>query len=140
MCEDYRLNESNESILEQMVHRDITDMLQSMGKDIKNYGLPDLVETDGSYDGEYREVREERQITGDIEHLDLFSSLDNEQFAGFNDIMDNVMNKKSQIFFVDGPGGTGKTYLYKALLAKVRSMGQIAIATATSGIAASIMP
>ena len=30
--------------------------------------------------------------------------------------------------------------MYKALLAKVRSMGQIAIATATSGIAASIMP
>jgi hypothetical protein len=32
------------------------------------------------------------------------------------------------------------TYLYRALLAKVRSMGLIAIATATSGIAASIMP
>ena len=32
------------------------------------------------------------------------------------------------------------TYLYKALLAKVRSMNLIAIATATSDIAASIMP
>ena len=48
--------------------------------------------------------------------------------------------KKRNVFFVDGPGGTGKTYLYKALLAKVRSLGEIAIATATSGIAASIMP
>jgi hypothetical protein len=54
--------------------------------------------------------------------------------------MDHVTNQKSQTFFVDGPGGTGKTYLYKALLAKVRHMGLIAIATATSGIAASIMP
>jgi ATP-dependent DNA helicase PIF1 len=41
---------------------------------------------------------------------------------------------------VDGPGGTSKTFLYKALLARVRSEGLIAIATATSGIAASILP
>jgi ATP-dependent DNA helicase PIF1 len=41
---------------------------------------------------------------------------------------------------MDGPGGTGKTFLYKALLARVRSEGLIAIATATSGIAASILP
>ena len=32
------------------------------------------------------------------------------------------------------------TYLYKALLAKVRSMNLIAIATATFGIATSTMP
>ncbi|VAH03632.1 unnamed protein product [Triticum turgidum subsp. durum] len=54
--------------------------------------------------------------------------------------MTHVLHQKSMVFFIDGPGGTGKTYLYKALLAKVRSMGRIAIATATSGIAASIMP
>lgn len=140
MSEDYRRNQSNEAALEQMVLRDIRDMLQSMGKDITSCGLPDLVETDGNNEAEYREVTEERQITLDKEHLDLFESLNSEQLAGFNDIMDHVTNQKSQIFFVDGPGGTGKTYLYKALLAKVRSMGLIAIATATSGIAASIMP
>ena len=41
---------------------------------------------------------------------------------------------------MDGPGGTGKTYLYRALLARVRSTDGIAVATTTSGIAASIMP
>ena len=54
--------------------------------------------------------------------------------------MDHVLNKKSQVFFVDGLGGSGKTFLYKALLARLRSEGLIAIATATSGIAASILP
>jgi hypothetical protein len=49
MSEDYRLNQSNDATIEQMVLRDIRDMLQSMGKDITSYGLPDLVETDGSY-------------------------------------------------------------------------------------------
>ena len=36
--------------------------------------------------------------------------------------------------------GTGKTYLYRALLATIRSQKKIAAATATSGVAASIMP
>ena len=40
---------------------------------------------------------------------------------------------------MDGPGGTGKTYLYMALLAKFRSTDRITVVTATSGIAASIM-
>jgi len=40
---------------------------------------------------------------------------------------------------LDGPGGTGKTFLYRALLAKVHSQNKIAVATATSGVAASIM-
>jgi len=53
--------------------------------------------------------------------------------------MNHVEKKVGQVFFVDGPGGTGKTYLYKALLAKVRSMNLIAIATSSSGIAVSIM-
>ncbi|GKB40121.1 ATP-dependent DNA helicase PIF1-like protein [Tanacetum coccineum] len=34
----------------------------------------------------------------------------------------------------------GKTYLYRALLAKIRSEGHVALATATSRIAASILP
>jgi hypothetical protein len=140
MSEDYWRNQSNEAALEQMVLRDIKNMLQSMGKDIKSYGLPDLLDTDGSSSADYREVYEERQVTMDQEHLDLIKCLNSEQLVGFNDIMEHVRNQKNKIFFVDGPGGNGKTYLYKALLVKVPNMGLIAIAAATSGIAASIMP
>src|SRR3954469_22330698 len=39
-------------------------------------------------------------------------------------------------FFIDGPGGTGKTFLYNTLLATIRSSGEIAVAVASSGIAA----
>uniref|UniRef100_A0A453CK12 ATP-dependent DNA helicase n=1 Tax=Aegilops tauschii subsp. strangulata TaxID=200361 RepID=A0A453CK12_AEGTS len=52
----------------------------------------------------------------------------------------SINSGQGGVFFVDGPGGTGKTYLYKALLAKVRAEGKIAVATATSGVAASILP
>ena len=87
-----------------------------------------------------REVREELSVGVDEEHLEIKGSLNKEQRAGFDEIMDHVLNKKSQVFFVDGPGGIEKTFLYKALLARVHSEGLIAISTATSGIAASILP
>ena len=51
--------------------------------------------------------------------------------VGYNEILNHVLNHKGNAFFVDGPGGTDKTYLYRALLAKVRSMGLITVATTT---------
>ena len=54
--------------------------------------------------------------------------------------MKHVDNDCPGVFFIDGPGGTGKTFLYKALLANVRSRGLIALATASSGVAANNMP
>ncbi|XP_043700071.1 uncharacterized protein LOC122650747 [Telopea speciosissima] len=49
-----------------------------------------------------------------------------------------VNSNKSDIFFIDGLGGTGKTYVYRALLATIRSNNEIALATATSRVAAAI--
>ncbi|CAA0810729.1 Unknown protein [Striga hermonthica] len=53
--------------------------------------------------------------------------------------MARIDRKQKGAFFIDGPGGTGKSFLYRALLATIRSRGGIALATATSGIAASIL-
>ena len=44
------------------------------------------------------------------------------------------------MFFVYGHGGTGKTYLYRTILAAVRSKGKIALAVASLGIAALLLP
>jgi PIF1-like helicase/Helitron helicase-like domain at N-terminus len=43
------------------------------------------------------------------------------------------------IFFIDGPGGTGKTFVENLILAAVRSTGQIALAVASSGIASLLL-
>jgi ATP-dependent DNA helicase PIF1 len=61
-----------------------------------------------------------------------------EQLSGYTKIIDHVINKKGRVFFVDGPRGTGKTFLYRCLIATVRLDGLIVVATTTSGIAASI--
>nr|GEX81442.1 hypothetical protein [Tanacetum cinerariifolium] len=50
----------------------------------------------------------------------------------YDTIMQHVDADSSGVFFIDGLGGTGKTFLYKALLANVRSRGLIALATASS--------
>ena len=53
--------------------------------------------------------------------------------------MNVIDRKQSQVFFVDGPGGTGKTFLYQALIATLRNRGKIVLATALSGIAATLL-
>jgi hypothetical protein len=67
-------------------------------------------------------------------------NLNPEQLSNFTEIIDHVINRNRRVFLVDGPGGTSKTFLYKFLIVTIRAEGLIAVATATSGIAASIMP
>ncbi|KAL7183568.1 hypothetical protein ACSBR2_025879 [Camellia fascicularis] len=85
-------------------------------------------------------IQDELSIVTPQEDLNSIATLNDDQRLAFNLIMGTVECNTGAIFFVDGPGGTGKTYLYRALLASVRSQGQIAIATATSGIAATLLP
>jgi ATP-dependent DNA helicase PIF1 len=47
----------------------------------------------------------------------LCDSLNAEQKSAYDEIMAAVYNNQGGLFFVDGPGGTGKTFLYRALLA-----------------------
>src|SRR5437764_972105 len=49
------------------------------------------------------------------------------------------LQMKMDAFFIDGPGGTGKTFLYNTLLATIRSSSEIAVAVTSSGIALLIM-
>ena len=47
--------------------------------------------------------------------------------------------KKFGIFFIDGPGGIGKTFLYHAILAIVKLEGPFGCPAASSGIAATLL-
>ena len=62
--------------------------------------------------------------------------LNNEQRLIYDEVIQAVVNNTSGCFFIDGPAGTGKTFLYNTLLAEIRSHGDIALAVASSGIAA----
>ncbi|XP_060873906.1 ATP-dependent DNA helicase pif1-like [Metopolophium dirhodum] len=62
-----------------------------------------------------------------------------DQKHAFETIVDSVNNNKGKIFFLDAPGGTGKTFLANLIIAKIRQSGKIAIAVASSGIAATLL-
>jgi primosomal protein N' len=66
-------------------------------------------------------------------------SFNDDQRAVFDEIMHAVNNKTGQTFFLHGPGGTGKTYVYNTLCYQIRSQGMIVLCVASSGIAALLL-
>ncbi|XP_044591941.1 ATP-dependent DNA helicase PIF1-like [Cotesia glomerata] len=54
-------------------------------------------------------------------------------------IMLAVAAEQGGIFFLDAPGGTGKTFLISLILAKIRSQQKITLVVASSGIAATLL-
>jgi hypothetical protein len=61
------------------------------------------------------------------------------QRLAYEAVMSSIDNENPALFFLDGPGGTGKTFLENLLLASVRQHGGVAIAVASSGIAALLL-
>ncbi|CAB3260749.1 unnamed protein product [Arctia plantaginis] len=62
-----------------------------------------------------------------------------EQKIIYDRIMLAVVAEQGGFFFLDSPGGTGKTFLISLILAKIRSQQKIALAVASSGIAATLL-
>ncbi|XP_075091768.1 uncharacterized protein LOC142171941 [Nicotiana tabacum] len=118
----------------------INDILHSMGRDINEFNLVSETITSSKMANEAKEVYFERNIIVSDEDLLLHRKLNIEQKMAYDVILQRLFANKSGAFFIDGPGGSGKKFLYCALLATVRSKGFVALATATSGVAASILP
>lgn len=70
---------------------------------------------------------------------DNLPKLQPEQLSAFETITKRIQDNSGGIFFLDAPGGTGKTFLLNLLLASVRKLNEIAIAVASSGIAATLL-
>jgi ATP-dependent DNA helicase PIF1 len=138
MGEDYARDNPCQKLVEQLVLIDKGDMSQSMGKSIKKFPLPKIDRARDRQTRVPREIYEEQVIQINEADENLFGSLNTEQMSAYNAIMRAIDSPDGGVFFVDGPGGTGKTFLYRALLGKLRSQGQIVFAVATSGVAASI--
>jgi hypothetical protein len=66
-------------------------------------------------------------------------NLNADQHAAFEKITSAVSTKSGEIFFLHGPGGTGKTYLYNTLCYHLRSQQKIVLCVASSGIAALLL-
>ncbi|XP_027095918.1 uncharacterized protein [Coffea arabica] len=122
------------------VLQEIKKMVKQMGKSFADYHLAAHTSADVHSDQLTKEIECERSIEVLAEDLLMPFRLNVEQRHAYDLILQLVFSHVGQSFFIDGPGGTGKTFLYRSLLATLRSQGHIAIAVATSGVAASILP
>lgn len=62
-----------------------------------------------------------------------------EQRNVYDQINVSIAAQQGGLFFLDAPGGTGKTFLISLILARIRSQNHIALAIASSGIAATLL-
>ncbi|KAH7542701.1 hypothetical protein FEM48_Zijuj02G0102100 [Ziziphus jujuba var. spinosa] len=73
------------------------------------------------------------------DHNKFVLNLTTEQKSVYETIMGAVEDVKSDIFFVYGYGGTGKTFIWKTLSVALRSKGKIVLTIALSGIASLLL-
>ncbi|XP_074314424.1 uncharacterized protein LOC141649638 [Silene latifolia] len=81
----------------------------------------------------------DRQSLSEQHEIQL-SSLTDKQRLVYNEVMKAALNNKGGVFFVYVYGGSGKTFLWRALCVGFRSKGDIVVAVVSSGIAATLIP
>jgi len=134
---------------------DIEKYLIPYEKTLKNYGFPEinplllekefqrlnLILKETNYNPEELNdlLLKENLLNADQKIIyDSIIKLLNKSY--YDIIIETFNDKENQsVFFVDRPGGYGKTFLFNIILAYVRSQKKIAIAVASSGIAALLL-
>ncbi|XP_055521948.1 uncharacterized protein LOC129716088 [Leucoraja erinacea] len=152
MSEDYleseRRRKSDQNITIDDRHHDqalfyIQDKLENCNTTMENFSLPrprnERMDIDGENVDLLNELNynrsEQQRFVDENEPL-----LNAEQREVYDHVCDYLQRDLSSMIFIDSPGGTGKTFIINLILSTVRAQGQIAIAVASSGIAATLMP
>ena len=120
---------------------DLQDKVISMGgRELSEYGLlrPQTVDNDRFARVYHREINyDQGEQRAYVErNLPLLTSDQREVYDSFCSM---ITGNDGGMLFLDAPGGTGKTFLINIILATLRSEGKIALATASSGIAATLL-
>ena len=116
--------------------------LQLNGIELKSLGLPEPVDLKSDIENVGSPLVEElnfdkeeqKQLT--IQKVEMMNQ---DQSNFFDMVLESINKETGTLFFLDAPGGTGKTFVLNALLSAVRSDGQIAIGTAISAVASKLL-
>lgn len=120
----------------------LDDLCHSMaGKGLKLFGLPPPQRGEDQNSLCREIIRETSYNTPELAEFVLQneSLLVPDQREAYSTILSLIEAGEGGIVFIDAPGGTGKTFLINLLLAKVRQQKKIALAVASSGIAATLI-
>jgi polynucleotide 5'-kinase involved in rRNA processing len=115
----------------------LRDVLAKFSKTLEDFGLPtpfvafDRLKTNRLLEVEHNYNVEVLQA----EVVMAIENLNDGQRAAYNGVIDAYAARHTTVIFINGPGGTGKTYIENLILNAVRSRGDIALVVASSGIA-----
>lgn len=89
-----------------------------------------------------RDILREKQY--DVGALQVYveaqkTLLTTDQRLAYDTVIEYVRGGNGGLLFLDAPGGTGKTFLLNLILAEIRMKHEIALAVASSGIAATLL-
>lgn len=75
-----------------------------------------------------------------LPHVLPLIEADEFQYKAYNDIVNSVKNNiPEHLFFLSGPGGSGKTFVYNAITSNLLSSNKRVLCVASTGIAASLL-
>ena len=74
------------------------------------------------------------------QHSLAFLQLNQYRLNVYNCVLKAVLEKRQELIFVQGHGGTGKTFLWHTIINRLRSDGLIVLVVASSGIASLLLP
>jgi hypothetical protein len=125
-----------------LLMKEMQIVFSNSGGSIDDYDLPQPAIYSNDVIGN-RMVEEELGLDSVLltaEAPSMIPKLNIDQRNVFDTIMQRVNDSKPGFFFVYGHGGTGKTFLWNALISKIRSEKKIVLAVASSGVASLLLP
>ncbi|UYV81456.1 hypothetical protein LAZ67_20001240 [Cordylochernes scorpioides] len=141
LCEDFaRLHEGHTSDCQyctDCVLRDIQNIFTANGKSCRDFDLPVPPDVSDFSVSTYNAEAEKNKADEMRKKIDQNAK----QKLAFEAIMSTIDDNSlpQRLFFLDGPGGSGKTFLYKTLLSTIRGNNGIALPVASTGIAANLL-
>ncbi|XP_071913934.1 ATP-dependent DNA helicase PIF1-like [Coffea arabica] len=118
-------------------------ILNKNGRSLRDFPPMPLPSFENAQFSMNRLIREELDydFTSEQQLFDnLYAGLNEDQLKACELIMESYTHNHGGLFFVYGSGGTGKTYLWRTLITRVRSQRKIVLSVASSGIAAIFLP
>ncbi|KAH0603160.1 uncharacterized protein H6S33_008164 [Morchella sextelata] len=120
----------------------ISQILADSNKTLADFDLPPYIHNWHRTAGNEMiaaELRYNQQTELELRN-ERIAKLNDEQLQCYNTIVRSVDNPATAQFFLQGPAGTGKTFLYNTICNHFRSEGKIVLCVASSGIAAQLLP
>ena len=119
----------------------LNTILLKHGKDLTSVKMP-LPNSDWSGQAGNSLIGEQLNYDRDQERTSAeqrIPQLNPEQQSALDRIVSSVETRAGQVFFLNGPGGTRKTFVYNTVCNTIRSKGWIVLCVASSGIASLLL-